>query len=159
MSASSWSSRRAKLVLVSAGSAGMAFGRESETRWVCVARVDDVPVGQVRSFEADGWKLALVNRDRAYYALWAICPHRGGPLDQGVLWHGMVECPWHHFRFDPATGANVYPACVYPEDMTQLKQDLGPARVFPLEVRDDQIFVELPPPCAPEPPGGGPHKR
>lgn len=117
---------------------------QGQARWISVARVGEVAEGEVRAIEAGGQALALVNRDGAYYALGAVCPHQGGPLDRGSLWQGTVECPLHHYRFDPATGANVYPACVYPDDMPQLKENLRPARVFPVEVRDGWIYVGLP---------------
>ncbi len=124
--------------------AAKASPGENQTRWVSVARVGVVPQGEVRPVEVDGQAIALVNREGTYYALGAVCPHRGGPLDQGVLWRGAVECPWHHYRFDPVTGANVYPACVFPDDMPQLKENLRPARVFPVEVHEGRVYVGLP---------------
>ena len=55
----------------------------------------------------------------------------------------MVECPWHHYCFDPASGKNVYPADVYPEDMRHLQAEVQPAETFPVEVRGDEVFVGL----------------
>ncbi|HEV2022532.1 MAG TPA: Rieske 2Fe-2S domain-containing protein [Terriglobales bacterium] len=118
--------------------------RKPGIRWVRVARVSDVPRGQVRGVEAEGRKLALVNRDGEWFALDAVCPHQGGPLDEGSLWQGAVECPWHHYRFDPATGKNLYPADVYPEDMPQLQADVQPVETFPVDVRGEEVFVGLP---------------
>lgn len=117
---------------------------ERITHWVCVARVGEVPPGQVQRVVVENQTLVLVNLEGKYCVLDARCPHRGGPLDQGELWQGTLECPWHHFRFNPATGENVYPANVYPPDMLLLQQELGPARSFPVEVRADGIFVGLP---------------
>ena len=114
-----------------------------------VARVEDVPAGQVRRVELEGRALALVNREGRFYALDAVCPHEGGPLDQGKLWRGALECPWHHFCFDPATGRNVYPSNVYPDDLPQLQGELSPASVFTVEERDGEVFVGLPGPAAP----------
>lgn len=117
---------------------------ESGSRWVLVARAGDLSPGEVRRVEADGRVIALVNREGHFYALDARCPHQGGPLDQGKLWQGALECPWHHFCFDPATGANVYPGNVYPADMPQLREEIRPARVFPVEIRGEEVFVALP---------------
>ena len=119
-------------------------------RWVRVVRVEEVPPGQVRSASAEGRTLALVNLDGRFYALGAVCPHQGGPLDQGQIWRGALECPWHRFCFDPATGRNVYPSNVYPQDLPQLQAELNPAIVYPVEIRDGAMFVGLP---WPEEPG------
>lgn len=54
-----------------------------------------------------------------------------------------MECPGHNYCFDPATGKNVYPADVYPEDMPQLQADVRPAETFPVEVTGDEVFVGL----------------
>ncbi len=118
-----------------------ALVKAARLHWVAVARAGEVRPGEVKHVEAEGESIALMNLDGAYYALSARCPHQGGPLDQGVLWQGSLECPWHHFRFDPATGANVYPASVYPDDLPQLRADLRSARTFPVEVREGQIYV------------------
>jgi len=115
----------------------------NKVRWVRVARVEDVPPGEVRSASAEGRTLALVNLDGRVYALDAVCPHQGGPLDQGQLWRGALECPWHHFCFDPATGRNVYPSNVYPGDLPQLQPELDPVTVFAVEVREGEVFVGL----------------
>lgn len=55
-----------------------------------------------------------------------------------------MECPWHHYRFDPATGKNLYPADVYPDDLPQLQADVQPVEAFPVEVRGDEVFVGVP---------------
>lgn len=43
-----------------------------------------------------------------------VCPHRGGPLGQGLIEHGHVVCPWHAWAFDAKTGcaSNNPRACV-----------------------------------------------
>jgi len=113
-------------------------------RWVQVAELRDLPPGQVRRGAAAGRILALVNLDGAVHAVDAVCPHRGGPLDQGSLWQGKLECPWHHFRYDLETGANTYPANVYPEDLPGLQTQVGPVRVYPVRVEEGRVYVRLP---------------
>ena len=99
---------------------------------------------RIQRVEAEGRALALVNRAGEWFALDAVCPHQGGPLDEGSLWQGAVECPWHRYRFDPATGENLYPADVYPDDLPQLQAEVRPVETFPVEVRGDEVFVRLP---------------
>src|SRR5215831_18890290 len=60
------------------------------------------------------------------------CPHMGFPLHRGTLHDGILTCHWHHARFDVATGGT----------FDQWADDL---RVFPVEVRDGDVWVDLAP--------------
>jgi len=82
-----------------------------------------------------------VNHEGRFYAFDAVCPHRGGPLDQGEIWRGTLECPWHRHRYDLATGANVYPRNVYPDDLPDLQAELHSARTFPVKVQKEIVYV------------------
>jgi nitrite reductase/ring-hydroxylating ferredoxin subunit len=112
-------------------------------RWVDVGALADLPPGKVARSECAGRVLALVNVDGVVHAVDAVCPHQGGPLEQGTLWQGKLQCPWHFFLFDLTTGANAYPANVYPEDMPVLKAQLAPLEVFPVRVEDGRILVQV----------------
>jgi nitrite reductase/ring-hydroxylating ferredoxin subunit len=114
-----------------------------EKRWVEVARVEDVPAGAVRGARANGRMLALVNVDGKIYALDGVCPHMKGPLWQGDVWRGQLECPWHHYRYDPETGRNTYPANVYPDDVPELQEDIRPVKTYEVRVEDRRIFVKF----------------
>ena len=101
------------------------------SRRVLIGQAADVPAGEARVVEADGKTLALFNVDGAFYALDNDCPHRGGPLGEGDLDGTVVVCPWHAWRWDVRTGANVNnPAVKMP--------------CFPVSVDDGRVFVELP---------------
>lgn len=82
-----------------------------------------------------------MNHEGRFYAFDAVCPHRGGPLDQGEIWRGTLECPWHRHRYDLATGANVYPRNVYPDDLPDLQAELHSARTFPVKVQKEIVYV------------------
>ena len=77
-----------------------------------VATISDVPPGEAKMVEAGGKKIALFNVGGAYYAIDDTCPHRGGPLSQGVLEGETVTCPWHRAKFDIKTGAVIAPPAV-----------------------------------------------
>jgi len=113
------------------------------SRWVEVAALADLPPGKVARAEVAGRVLALVNMDGVVHAVDAVCPHQGGPLEQGTLWQGKLQCPWHFFLFDLATGSNCYPANVYPDDMPQLREQLAPLRVFPVRIEDGRVLVQV----------------
>ncbi len=71
-----------------------------------------IPPGEGRQF-AVGRQLVAVfhGRDGQLYATQASCPHRGGPLADGVVGGGQVVCPLHAFRFDLASGRPVGNDC------------------------------------------------
>jgi len=73
---------------------------------VTVGRVEDVPAGRGATVELkDGAELAIYNTEGRFYAVENFCPHRGAPLADGNLCGGAaVECDWHGWRFDLATG-------------------------------------------------------
>jgi 3-phenylpropionate/trans-cinnamate dioxygenase ferredoxin component len=110
---------------------------------VKVAAVSELPPGAMRAVEANGRRVLLVNLEGEVHVLDAHCPHRGGPLDEGELWNGAIECPWHHYRYDVRTGENVYPKNIYPADLASLKRDLRPVRRYPVQIAGDQIWVAI----------------
>lgn len=80
--------------------------RTSEFR--TVAQTADVPPGTGRTVEVNGIWIALFNIDGTFYAIDNTCPHAGGPLGEGKIREGgVVECPWHGWRFNVATGQRV----------------------------------------------------
>ena len=69
-----------------------------------VARCADIPPEEARSYECDGKTIAIFNVEGKHYALDGVCPHREGPLGEGLLEGKIVTCPWHGWRFDVTTG-------------------------------------------------------
>lgn len=54
----------------------------------------------------DGRRFAVFEVDGGYGVTDALCPHNGGPLEQGWLRDGRtVVCPWHWYRYDLDSGA------------------------------------------------------
>ena len=74
---------------------------------VRVAETGEIPAGEGRVVDAEGRSIAVFNMDGHYYAIDNTCPHRGGPLGEGDLDGPVVSCPWHAWRWDVRTGANV----------------------------------------------------
>jgi nitrite reductase (NADH) small subunit len=67
-----------------------------------------VPVGEGRAVTlADGKRVALFRVDVGWFALDASCPHRGGPLADGIVARSTVICPLHERRFDLRDGQEV----------------------------------------------------
>jgi nitrite reductase/ring-hydroxylating ferredoxin subunit len=54
--------------------------------------------------DLDGLQFRIVELDRKLIAYSTRCPHLLGPLSEGRIEGGIVECPWHGYRFDIRTG-------------------------------------------------------
>jgi 3-phenylpropionate/trans-cinnamate dioxygenase ferredoxin component len=80
-------------------------------RFVKVARKSELPENDGTYVELEGKGIALFNLGGEIYALDNACTHVGGPLSQGRVEEGEVECPWHGSRFDIRTGeVRMFPA-------------------------------------------------
>jgi len=72
---------------------------------ISLGRVDDIPVGEGRAFAVDGHQIAVFRlRDGSVRAVDAVCPHRGGPLSDGIADDRVVICPLHNYTYDLTTG-------------------------------------------------------
>ena len=71
----------------------------------CIGHLSQIPRGEGRQFDIDGRLVAVFHlRNGDVYATQAACPHRGGPLADGIIGGTTVICPLHGKRFDLATG-------------------------------------------------------
>jgi len=71
-----------------------------------IGEFGQIPVGEGRAFTVDGQQVAVFRlRDGTVRALGAVCPHRGGPLADGLIDGSVVICPLHGYTYDLATGA------------------------------------------------------
>ena len=86
----------------------------------------------------------LAHWSGGFYALDGLCPHRLNPLEGAQLWDHLLDCPWHHFQYDIRTGENYFPRNVYPRDYPALQEQLKPLRTYAVEIRGDEIWVDLP---------------
>ena len=70
--------------------------------------VTDIPKGEGRSYEVATHSIAVFRtRDGRMYATQAKCPHKQGPLADGLVGADSVVCPLHEKRFDLASGCEV----------------------------------------------------
>jgi nitrite reductase (NADH) small subunit len=71
-----------------------------------VAHLSDLPPGEGRAYAVAGRQVAVFRlRDGSVRALDAICPHRGGPLADGLIDGKVVVCPLHGYCYDLVSGA------------------------------------------------------
>jgi nitrite reductase/ring-hydroxylating ferredoxin subunit/uncharacterized membrane protein len=69
-----------------------------------VGAADDLGINQMRLVHAQGERIVVGRTEEGYRAFDDRCTHRGGPLSDGVLICGTVQCPWHGSQFDVTTG-------------------------------------------------------
>lgn len=72
--------------------------------FVTVCRVDDVPPGEMRSFQVEGEDVAIANLDGDFVAFGDVCTHQQCSLAEGDLDDTTVICACHGSEFDVRTG-------------------------------------------------------
>jgi len=99
---------------------------------VAIGKLSQIPPGEGRNFEIGELRIAVFHtRDGGVYATQADCPHRGGPLADGLTDDGTVVCPLHDRVYNLTTGAElgsdcvikVYPATTRPDGTIVLKTE------------------------------------
>jgi nitrite reductase (NADH) small subunit len=72
---------------------------------VTLGPIGAIPEGEGRSFQIGSARIAVFRaRDGGLFATQAECPHRQGPLADGLLGSGTLICPLHSLKFDLSTG-------------------------------------------------------
>lgn len=101
--------------------------------WINVGRLDDIPRQGARVVAAPGGNIALFRTvDDEVFALRDQCPHKGGPLSQGIVHGKKVACPLHDWKIHLDTGLAVAP-------------DEGCAARFPVRVVNGRVELSLTP--------------
>ena len=99
--------------------------------WIEVGQVQEIPRLGARVVErSDGNVAVFRTTDDRVFALRDRCPHRGGPLSQGIVHGTRVACPLHDWQVNLETGLAVEP-------------DDGCAATFPVRVEQGTIYLLL----------------
>ena len=95
-----------------------------------VGMVEDVPLGEGRTFVVAGTQVAVFRlRDGSLHATQAACPHAGGPLADGLTDVDVLVCPLHQYAYRWSDGASTSGA--------------APITTYPVRERDGDLVVEL----------------
>ena len=89
-----------------------------------IGSVERIPPGEGRAYHVANTTIAVFrSRDGQVYATQPHCPHRGGPLIDGLVGPAKVICPLHNFAFNLATGQPIENSCshlrVYPSSLNE----------------------------------------
>ncbi len=81
-----------------------------------------IPLGEGRNFMVRGTEIAVFHTRQGIYATQAACPHRQGPLADGLIGGTTLVCPFHAWKFDLTTGEALMGQCglqIYPVRVTE----------------------------------------
>jgi nitrite reductase (NADH) small subunit len=100
-----------------------------EELWLEIGRLEDVPLRGSRVVSTERGDIAVFRTaDGTVFALWDKCPHKGGPLSQGIVHGHSVTCPLHNWVIGLETGEVQGP-------------DKGCARKVAVRLQDDRILI------------------
>ena len=101
------------------------------SEWKKICLVTDIPVlGSRRVARAQGLDVAVFRNDQdGIFALLDRCPHKGGPLSQGIVFGTSVACPLHNWTIGLADGCAKAP-------------DEGCTPNFSVKVADGSVFLD-----------------
>lgn len=86
----------------------------SETKFVPVATLDELPAGTKKLVDVDGQPILVCNTGGRIFAVTNICSHAAEALDCGRMRNGWIACPVHGARFDLETGDPLNPPATQP---------------------------------------------
>jgi nitrite reductase (NADH) small subunit len=98
-------------------------------QWIAIGQLSDIPQRGARCIETPTGKVAVFRTaDDRVFAIDDRCPHKGGPLSQGIVHGASVTCPLHNWVISLETGE-------------AQGADEGCVRTIPLKVEGGQIYI------------------
>lgn len=105
----------------------------SQTKgWVRITPAENIPLREGRSVQMAGHDIAIFNLGDRFLAVENKCPHRGGPLADGIVSGQTVVCPLHAWKVDLENG-----------QVTNRPEENPCVKTFPAAVRDGVVMLEL----------------
>jgi nitrite reductase (NADH) small subunit len=109
----------------------LAITPEASEDWTDVGAVSDIPLRGARRLPSPLGDIAVFRTgDSTIFALRDICPHKGGPLSQGIVHGHAVSCPLHNWCIDLKSGMAM-----------GADKDKGSTPVVPVQVHEGRILV------------------
>lgn len=101
--------------------------------WTDVGPLADIPAQGARTVAHPEGRIAVFRTvDDQVFALRDACPHKGGPLSEGIVHGRSVTCPLHNWVIDLGSGAAQGP-------------DEGCTGTIPVRIEDGRVFLGLVP--------------
>ena len=103
----------------------------SAAQWRKVCPLAEIPKLGARVVKTTYGNVAVFRNDTdEVFALRDQCPHKGGPLSQGIVFGRHVACPLHNWNIDLQDGKAVAP-------------DEGCAATFPVKVEAGDVYLQV----------------
>ena len=97
--------------------------------WIDICAIGDIPLRGARKIKTALGCVAVFRTDmEEVFAVTNSCPHKGGPLSEGIVHGQSVTCPLHNWVFDLNTG--------------QAKGEDGAITTFPVQVREGRVWID-----------------
>ncbi len=101
------------------------------SNWTEVVALTDIPKLGSRVVTTDSMNIAVFRNSKdEVFAMRDECPHKKGPLSQGIVHGSTVTCPLHNWKIDLSTGEAQGP-------------DEGCTNTFPVKIEDGKVFLSL----------------
>ena len=100
--------------------------------WVRIAYCRDIPLREGRAVKVGNHEIAIFNLGDRFLAVDNRCPHKGGPLADGIVSGTSVICPLHAWKLSLETGKGVVGASV-----------AGCIETFGTRVEGDVVLLQL----------------
>lgn len=99
--------------------------------WTRICALEEIPVLGSRVIRDPAGDICVIrNGEDEVFALHDKCPHKGGPLSQGIVHGRSVTCPLHAWKIDLGSGEALAP-------------DAGRTHCFPVKVENGHVLLEL----------------
>jgi nitrite reductase (NADH) small subunit len=109
----------------------MAALAQADVGWVHACRVEDIPALGARVVKSAQGDIAVFrNAEDEVFALADKCPHKGGPLSQGIVFGRSVACPLHNWNIQLEDGCAAAP-------------DVGCTRRYAVKVEAGEVFLQI----------------
>lgn len=98
-------------------------------QWIAIGQISDIPLRGSRCVETPAGRVAIFRTgDGRLFAIDDRCPHKGGPLSQGIVHGASVTCPLHNWVISLETGKAE-------------GADEGCVRTIPVKTENGVVFI------------------
>ena len=103
----------------------------SPMSWIAIGSVNDIPPRGARCVETPHGRIGIYRvADGRVFAMEDHCPHKGGPLSQGIVHGSSVTCPLHNWVISLETGE-------------AQGADEGSVKTIPVRIDGERLYIGL----------------